>query len=486
MTETKKQIAFQKILSYVLLGSIMSAQLSFSKVFYNTSLLDWFISVAIVLTSGWLAHKYWRPGLLARQVSLLLFWSIAIFLEHIEYALQALSESTYVMSYVILALSSAFASIRDNEGPHGAESVQHILTATISVALGASLIHLFGMRYWIALLVLLMICLNAWQLLAQDQRQVMVYISVLGVIPVLVWIIMDPVLIYPSQKKYHDKVVLAKTTPFQQIDVTSWKGEYWFYYNNVNQFSSIDEWLYYEPMVHPAMHLAEKPEKVLIIGGENGIIVRELLKYNDVTAIDLLPLDTALVNLAASNLLFTNINEHSLMSSRVNIIHRNAFSHLHHSREKYDVILVDVPDPLDLELNQYYTWEFYALCQGAISSEGVLVTQAGSPYFATKAYYCINKTLESAAFSTVPIHNQVLSLGEWGWIIADKKRSKEQLVREAKALSFDDVPTKWLNTEAMHMMMSFGKSNVHTQGSDVNTLKQPVVHKFYTKGTWKF
>lgn len=290
---------------------------------------------------------------------------------------------------------------------------------------------------------------------------------------------------FASQEKYYDPVVYSKETAFQTVDVTRWRGEYWFYYNTINQFSSIDHWLYFEPMVHPVTELSTSKNKILVIGGENGMIVKELLKYHDIRNIDMLPLDTMLYEVARQNKLFTGLNQNALDHEKVQLIKRTPFSFLSSQHHVYDLIFIDLPDPVDLELNQYYTKEFYELCYRTLRKDGFLITQAGSPYFATRAFYCINNTLQAAGFSTVPMHNQVLTLGEWGWVIGAKQGTAEEVRSHLQLLEFSNIKTIWLNNEAVKMMLSFGKITV-PYDSAINSLKYPAVHNYYREGTWKF
>ncbi|MDH5604241.1 MAG: hypothetical protein OEY51_09885, partial [Cyclobacteriaceae bacterium] len=76
---------------------------------------------------------------------------------------------------------------------------------------------------------------------------------------------------YERQQKYYDKVIFSEETRFQAVDVTEWKGHFWYYYNGKNQFSSIDHSMFYEPLVQPALSLVKDPGKVLVLGGENGL-----------------------------------------------------------------------------------------------------------------------------------------------------------------------------------------------------------------------
>ena len=148
--------------------------------------------------------------------------------------------------------------------------------------------------------------------------------------------------------------------------------------------------------------------------------------------------------------------------------------------------MIDIPDPLDVGLNQYYTREFYELCYSALRENGLLVTQAGSPYFATKAFMAIEKTIAAANFATLPLHNQVLSLGEWGWVIGAKSMDKALLLSAAKKLTFKHLDTRWINNEAMQLLVSFGKPYVTPDSIAINTIKNPVIHRYYKSGTWNF
>lgn len=285
-----------------------------------------------------------------------------------------------------------------------------------------------------------------------------------------------------SQNKYYDPVVLSETTAFQHVDVTKWQDNWWYYLNDINVFSSVDYWLYYEPMVHPVMSIAQEPNEILIIGGENGLATLEVLKY-DCRHVDIIPLDTALLGLASRSTLFTKINSGALSSDRVSIKTADIFHELNHLNKEYDVIIVDLPDPKDIITNQYYTREFYAYCAALLTPNGVFVTQSGSPYFAAQAFECIDNTLKSVGFQTLQIHNQIMTSGEWGWTLANlNKQPIDSLLRTQR---FDLVETRWINTEAVHMMLSFGKRTSINKNTDINTLTKPNLYKYYNEGNYQ-
>ena len=87
----------------------------------------------------------------------------------------------------------------------------------------------------------------------------------------------------------------------------------------------------------------------------------------------------------------------------------------------YDVIIIDFPDPNNLALSKLYSREFYTLLRNKLSFDGVMIQQSTSPTFAKEVFLQIGRTMESAGFSTLPIHQNVPSFGDWGWWIAGHK-----------------------------------------------------------------
>jgi spermidine synthase len=116
----------------------------------------------------------------------------------------------------------------------------------------------------------------------------------------------------------------------------------------------------------------------------------------------------------------------------------------------------------------------------------MIVTQAGSPYFANRAFRCIEKTLSEAGFNTVPIHNQIITLGEWGWILGIKGMDSGDFLQHLRNLDFQGIDTHWINREAMTLMTSFGKAFDPDAFKEVetNTIHNPVLFKYYLNGSW--
>jgi spermidine synthase len=301
----------------------------------------------------------------------------------------------------------------------------------------------------------------------------------------------NPIIAWGEQKKYKDKVIYSEQTKYQNIVLTEWKDEHWLYLNGNLQFCSIDESMYHEPLVHPVMQLYSNPQNILILGGGDGCAVRELLKYPSVKTIDMVDLDVKMTDLGKNHPVLIDLNQGSMSSSKLKVYNKDAYIHLEQDNSTfYDIIIIDLPDPRSVELGRLYSHEFYSLCNRKLRPNGILITQAGSPYFATKAFKCIEKTMSSAKFTTIPMHNQVLSMGEWGWIIGMKNTtiSNQELKKRLEQLKFSNVSTKWINTEAMKLLTSFGKDRYLNDDSpeqiEINKIHNPVLYQYYLKGNW--
>ncbi len=296
----------------------------------------------------------------------------------------------------------------------------------------------------------------------------------------------EPMIRYGEQIKYKDKVVYAEQTRYQRIVITQWEENYWLYLNGNQQLCSMDEFMYHEPLVHPALTLHPNPRSVLVLGGGDGCAVREILKYPQVQNILLIDLDPAMTRLGREHPVLTTMNQGSLNHSGVEIINADAYHYLNNHTDFYDVIIIDLPDPRTIEMGRLYSLEFYKRCYKQLRPEGILITQAGSPYFATKAFNCIVKTMNAANFQTVPLHNQVVTLGEWGWSLGVKTEREIDLKKKLRQLNFNHLETRWINNEAMQLITSFGKDVFPGQEDSVkvNQIHDPVLYKYYLNGNW--
>lgn len=295
------------------------------------------------------------------------------------------------------------------------------------------------------------------------------------------------IILFGEQQKYLDKVVYSEQTAYQKIVLTQWKDDHWLYLDGNLQFSSYDEPLYHEVLVHPAVQLCPIPNEVLILGGGDGCAARELLKYENARNITLVDLDPAMTRLAREHPVLKDINQNALDDPRVTVVNEDGFHWLENTRQFFDLIIVDLPDPRSVELSRLYSQEFYRLCRQQLRPGGVLITQAGSPYFAPRSFECIFKTVQSASFSTVRLHNQIITMGQWGWVLGIKATvTEDQILERLKQIDLEDIPTQWLNQEAMGLITSFGKDffapNIDTV--EINRIHNPVVYRYFLNGAW--
>jgi spermidine synthase len=203
----------------------------------------------------------------------------------------------------------------------------------------------------------------------------------------------EPIVLFGEQSRYREKVVFTKQTPYQKITVTQWQGDYWLYLNTGKQLSTFDEWLYHEPLVHPAMQLAASHKKILIMGAGDGCAIREALKYEDVDSIILVDLDPEMTDVGKNHPIFKQLNQAAYFSPKLRVVNADAFTYLEQVKDFYDVIIADFPDPKSVDVNRLYTREFYQLCKHRLRPRGVFITQAASPFYTTKAFRTIEKTV---------------------------------------------------------------------------------------------
>jgi len=255
-----------------------------------------------------------------------------------------------------------------------------------------------------------------------------------------------------EQKIYADRIVYIETTPYQHIVLTqSNHGNLRCYINGHIQFSANDEHIYHEQLVHPAMAAHRAPRNILVLGGGDGLAVREILKYPSVEKITLVDLDPAMTRLAAEHPLFTRLNDSSLTSDKVqlvdagdsiskgdtytlerasqnrsihpdslknkpelNVINIDASKYVEQADGLFDVIICDFPDPSSPDLAKLYSMHFYGLLMKKLAHDGFLVQQSTSPYRAKDAFLCIGRTMQSVGLSAVPYHDHHLVSGGGG------------------------------------------------------------------------
>ena len=272
---------------------------------------------------------------------------------------------------------------------------------------------------------------------------------------------------------YKDTIILSKQTNYQKIIMTRHKDDIRLFLDGNLQFCSKDEYRYHEALVHIPMMYANSHTEVLILGGGDRLAVRELLKYNDVKNITLVDIDKQMTDLCKNNELISNLNNHSLDSNILKIVNEDAYMFVQNTDKKYDIVIIDLPDPNSDTLNKLYTNVFYNYIKNIMNKDGVMVCQSTSPYYAKNSFWCINKTISTQFKNVKPYHLQVPSFGEWGFNLAYNGNINEKELK---------VDTKYLNNENMKLMFVFGKDEkVNMSKVEINDIFKPKLIEYYNR-----
>jgi len=231
----------------------------------------------------------------------------------------------------------------------------------------------------------------------------------------------DRVTTWAEDRFYADHVLYSESSPYQRIVVTSSHAGVRLFLNGNLQFHSRDEYRYHEALVHPALSAAGQPRRVLVVGGGDGMAIREILKYPSVERVTLVELDPHMTELFSTMPLLRALNGDALRSPRVTIVNADAFAWLEQHDEVFDAIVVDFPDPTNFSIGKLYTKTFYELMDRHLSASGYAVVQTTSPLIARKSFWTVVTTIEAAGLGATPYHAHVPSFGEWGFVIASRR-----------------------------------------------------------------
>lgn len=226
---------------------------------------------------------------------------------------------------------------------------------------------------------------------------------------------------WAEDRFYGDRIVYSDTSAYQRVVVTSGRAGVRLFLNGNLQFHSRDEYRYHEALVHPAMAAHGAPKKVLVLGGGDGMALREVLKHASVEQVTLVELDPHMTRLFSQSPLLRQLNGDSLHSAKLRIVNTDAFAWLEQSAQTFDVIVVDFPDPTNFAIGKLYTSSFYALVDAHLSASGYAVVQTTSPLIARKSFWTVAASIESTGLAATPYHVHVPSFGEWGFIVAGRR-----------------------------------------------------------------
>lgn len=280
---------------------------------------------------------------------------------------------------------------------------------------------------------------------------------------------------------FADNIVYAKSSPYQRIVVTRGKTGYSLFLNGNLQFNSFDEYRYHEALVHPAFAAFEGDAKrILVLGGGDGLAVREVLKYHSVESITLVDLDPEMTRIGESVAALGDLNQHALRDPRVSVVNADAFVWLDKTQiEPFDIAIVDFPDPNNFALGKLYTTRFYNLLKAKLKRESAVVIQTTSPLIARNSFWCVMKTLEASGYFVKPYQTTVPSFGVWGFALA-KLEPFEPPTRLGNASEL-----KYLNDTIFASMFEFSTDTSRPEDElEINRLDNQALVRYY-EAEWR-
>jgi spermidine synthase len=275
-----------------------------------------------------------------------------------------------------------------------------------------------------------------------------------------------------EEAMYPHPVILARTTPYQRLVLTRTpQGGFQLFLNGHLQFASSDEYRYHETLVHPAFGLHPDAKRVLVLGGGDGLAVREILRHRRVERVLLVDIDPEMTRLARENPELSALNQGSLNSPLVEVRNEDAYSFIRQSREMFDIAIVDFPDPHNFAIGKLYSTHFFSALKARLDPElGVASLQTTSPLNARKSYWCINNTLEAAGFSVRPMHASVPSFGDWGYALATASPRPEPTTILAGL--------RYLDASTLAALFAFGPDLARVP-VEINRLNNQILVRYY-------
>ena len=327
-----------------------------------------------------------------------------------------------------------------------------------------------------------------------------------------------------EQRFYDDPIIHKETSRYQHLVLTHdrAKDDLRLYINGNTQFSSVDEARYHELLTHPVMSLKPEARHVLVLGGGDGLALREILKYPTVEKITVIDLDPAVVHLAATHPQLRALNRDAFADARVlvdapeyaarysvqdvyarhrreskpewvaavDVFHVDADRFLNVSHDHiWDVAILDFPDPGSVELAKLYSRQFYAKLAAHLADDALVAVQSTSPFHAKSAFLAVGNTLRASGFEALPYRQNIPSFGDWGFYLAWKdERSVDQIKQALHGVTGFSVDTAFLTPALMHASFAFGKHELFLdKGREacINSVMNPCLFTHYVRESWR-
>jgi spermidine synthase len=228
--------------------------------------------------------------------------------------------------------------------------------------------------------------------------------------------------------------------------------------------------------VHPAASRLTHLKRVLILGGGDGLALRELGRYPNIQSIDLVDIDPAITRLSRRFAPLKRLNEGAFAKLPVQIHHEDAFNYVRRPptgpAKRFDLVILDLPDPHHESLAKLYSIPFYSNLRQHLAPNGLIAAQLGSPFFANRTFWGSVKTFESSGFSVRPYHVNVPSFGEWGFVLAALDRIPKGPIRAIRG--------RFISPEVDPTLFVFSADLKSKQAVEATTLTRPRVVEYFS------
>ena len=197
------------------------------------------------------------------------------------------------------------------------------------------------------------------------------------------------------------------------------------------QCSEYDEFIYHEALVHPAMLTHPEPKAVFIAGGGEGATLREVLAHDTVEKAVMVDIDKEVVDICKEVLPF--LSKGAFDDGRVELIHTDALKYLDETQEKFDVVIIDLTEPLEEGPSHLlYTREFYKDLKKKLKPQGLIALQSGSTSMVISlGFSAVANTLRTAFSIVAPYQTEIPSfVGTWGFDVASQQLDPRELSAE--------------------------------------------------------
>lgn len=278
------------------------------------------------------------------------------------------------------------------------------------------------------------------------------------------------------------RIIKKIKSPIQKVALVEQDGYYFVYANGSEMFSTEEgEDKYAEALVHVPMAVAQKRERVLIIGSGGGISTREALRYPEVKELTAVDIDPTIMDLGKNLEPIVRFNKGALNNPKVRTVVQDGRIFLENSSEKWDVIIIDIPEPSNLcpDLGRLFSIEFYNIVKEHLEPEGVITVACSVSSEMPAYFWAVQATIKAAGFYILPYHiDFIVEWGQdWGFCLAATKPISKSDVQIK-------IPTRYLKKEQIKDMLripyylsgEWDNQNIQT---DYNNLLVDIVEEYW-------